>query len=101
MHLSQEAIDRRREVWIGLGIGIIAYIGNGLGSWWLLDALRYGKQELLAVPLLALGFLMVQGFVFRKLSDRVATAFVLAGLCLMPIAWLVIKTWLQRQGLTE
>ena len=87
-----------REFWAGWAVGLICYVGNSLGSWWLVDALHYGKQQLLAVPLLACGFTFFEGFAFRKLSDRAATAFIVAGICATPLALLLIHLSLKNGG---
>jgi len=94
VQLSQYEIERRREYWTGSAVGLIFYAGDALGAWWLLDALHYGRQQYLAVPLLACGVLFIEGFAFRKISDRVATAFVLAGICATPFALFFIHIWL-------
>ena len=95
MQLTQEEIDRRRELWVGLAVGLVCYLGDALGSWWLLDALHYGRHQFLAVPLLALVLLLMEAFAIRKFSDRIATAFVVIGLGTLPVALLIIGAWFE------
>jgi len=99
MQLTQEEIDHRRELWVGLAVGLVCYLGDALGSWWLLDTLHYGRQQFLAVPLLALGLLLLEAFAIRKFSDRIATAFDMIGLGSLPVALLIIGTWLRSVDL--
>jgi hypothetical protein len=98
VQLPQEEIDRRRERWTGLLVGAVLYLGDLLVAWWLLGALHYGKQQFLAVPLLAVGFLLLEGFALRKASDKLATGFVLSGFCILPLALFIIWGWLQNSG---
>ena len=83
-------VERRVELWIGAGVGLIFFTGNAGAAWWLLEWLHRGKSQLMGVPILALGLSLAEGFVFRKLSDRAASAFVGAGFiaCLLAFALL-------------
>jgi uncharacterized membrane protein YraQ (UPF0718 family) len=92
---SEEQIERRREFWTGSGAGLVFYAVNASAAYWLLSALHCGKQQFLAVPLLACGLLLFEGFALRKVSDRAATAFVFSGIWTTPIAWFIVDSWLK------
>jgi hypothetical protein len=72
--------DRRNEILAGVGTGMILFAANASGAWWFLERLHRGKSQLLGVPVLALGLVFAEAFALRNTSERVASAFLCAGL---------------------
>ena len=94
MELPQEEIDRRRELRIGLFVGALFYFAGSAASCWLLGVLHYNRQQLLGVPILAMTLSLLVGCALRGFSERIATGFVVAGVCALPIAALLVQVWL-------
>lgn len=86
----EQEVDRRTEIWVGIGIGVVFFSVNSVAAWWFLERLHRENALLMGVPLLALGLIFAEAFVFRRISDRAATAFLCVGFlaCLLALLFL-------------